>query len=174
MSARRASRTSEARRAPGRAVAQPWRFYAVIGILACVVLVAFPVGPLVPVEGFLQPKLAYLGIDVSNTPLTADMMMMYDARYKKSLYLSRLDVVYRTAGGEVTVPWSELSFYGWRVPAILFIESTYWNLPVAGEVHALCRELFRRRGAGDAFVVRTDLPSDIAAAIGLNRWFPCR
>lgn len=151
------------------------RLGTVVAILGLVLSIAIPIGPLVPVEAVVQPALAYAGIDVSNTPLTADMMMMYDGRYRQSLYKSSLSVWYlRRAGDRVLVPWSELSFYGWRVPAILFIENYYWGLPARGEIHALCRELEKRRGPGDGFIVETDLPHEVASLVGLNRWFKCR
>lgn len=150
------------------------RLWAVGITISLVLSIAFPVGVLARVEAVVQPVLAYLGIDVSNTPLTADMMMMYDPRYRLSLYRSRLDVRYRASAGEVQVPWRELSFYGWRVPSILFIENVYWNLPVALEISALCRELERLRGPGEAFAVATDLPAEVASLVGLNRWYACR
>lgn len=151
------------------------RFAAVVAILVLVVSIAIPVGPLLAVEAVVQPVLAFAGIDVSNTPLTADMMMMYDSRYRQSLYRSRLKVWYlRAADEKIEVPWSELSFYGWRVPAILFIENYYWGLPTRGEIHALCRELEKRRGKGSGFLVESDLPNEVASLVGLNRWFPCR
>lgn len=151
------------------------RLGVVIAILLLVVSIAIPIGPLLAVESVVQPVLAYAGIDVSNTPLTADMMMMYDSRYRRSMYRSRLTVWYRRGPDDrIEVPWEELSFYGWRVPAILFIENYYWGLPTQGEVHALCRELERRRGKGTGFLVESDLPSEVASLVGLNRWFACR
>jgi hypothetical protein len=136
---------------------------------------SFPRGTFSKFERVLQPTLFYLGIDVSNTPLTPDMMLMFDDRYSESMYKHPLVVSYKNIDKKVfTVSWEDLPFYKFRIPGILFIEMYYWGLPVRAEIHALCLHLVKKFGEVESFMFTSDLPDEISRASGMNRWFSCQ
>ena len=138
----------------------------IVGVLLLAVLIiSWPQRFLEPVEAILQPRLAVLGVDVSNTPLTPDMMFMYDFRYQKTLYRSKLRFLARE-GDEtpVELPIRDLSFYGWRVPFILFIELARYQEPLEAAVHALCHETKLRQPRADSFFIESDLEPSLAAS----------
>jgi hypothetical protein len=144
------------------------------GLVGLIVLSANPFGPLAPAADRLWPGLAALGIDVAMTPLTFDMMMMYDPRTRTSLYERKVEVIYWTEHERRRVPFEALSFYRWRIPAILFAEEYLWGTDTRAHRYALCHELERRYGPGLAFMIQVDVPDSAAKPFGLNTLHACR
>lgn len=147
---------------------------AILTILLCLIVIAAnPFGPLRPLADRVWPVLYALGIDVAMTPLTFDMMMMYDPKSNTSFYQHLITVVYQTARGDVTVPLEALSFYRWRIPVILFMEEFFWKADTRAHRYALCHELAQLTGPGTAFMVRLDLEDGGGEPHGLNRFHAC-
>jgi len=138
-----------------------------------VLSIAFPYGPLEHWEDFYQPKLAYLGIDVSNTPITADMMLMYDFGTKQPLYQFpfKLEV---EGDKSVTLDWQKLGFYHLKVPTILFIDNLHYGERVRLEIRAICHSLGQWVSQPKRFRYWIPSPEKTWKNYGLNQWFDCK
>ena len=132
-----------------------------------------------PVDSFrpwtreLWVTLNKLGLDISMTPLTSDMMMMYDPTSQLNLYKHHLSVIYRSESGEKIIPVRSLPFYGFKVPAILFVGMTYAKVNTRCFVHAMSYKLGKLYGPGTEFMLRVDTDDNEVKAYGLNIFMPC-
>ena len=107
------------------------------------------------------------------TPLTADMMFMYDPATGANAYRLPVEVRYTTPAGVLHVPVDTLPFYRWRVPTILFVEEYFWKTDTRAHRYALCHELARHYGPGTGFEIHLEDARARLQDLGLNREHHC-
>lgn len=142
-------------------------------LLSLIFVAAHPVGFLERLNWVLWPYLNKAGLDISMTPLTFDMITMYDPGEKLNIYKYKIEVIYRTHAGDKIIPLSSLSFYGFKVPAILFVEVYRAGNDTSSFIHALSYELKKRYGPGTEFMIHVDTQDKSVQRYGLNIFFPC-
>lgn len=87
----------------------------------------------------LWQSLSYLGMDISMTPFTSDMMLMVEAKTLRPLYRETLQIKYQLPDGWHLADVKNLDFYQFRLPALLFMEWYSYGTPPQGYIRALCR-----------------------------------
>ena len=150
-----------------------WRLRVLTALLLAILIAAHTVGAIQGLAFHLWRVLSVFGVDVAMTPLTFDMMLMYDPASRTNAYQHSVEVRYATPEGVLHVPVNTLSFYRWRVPAILFVEEWFWKTNTRAHVYALCHELARTHGPGAGFEIHMDGVDAQMQAYGLNQEHAC-
>lgn len=107
------------------------------------------------------------------TPLTFDMMMMYDSGKKLNIYKYKIDVIYRSESGDKIIPGRALSFYGFKVPAILFSEMCRAGIDTSCFIYAMSYYLKKQYGPGTEFMIHVNTDEEGVKSYGLNIFYPC-
>ena len=149
-----------------------------LGLLVVAVhLVGFP-RPLGPLHDILQPILQVAAIDVSLTPITADMAALVD-RKGRALYDTPVLLV-PIIKGEARAPISfeRLSFHRVSVPMVTYLDHIVYGEDVPELRKALCRSLSDALGIApnglDSFAVIIPEHMEEGQEYGLNRRHSCR
>jgi len=141
--------------------------------LTIIIIAAHPNPSTYPMLKLFWPYLHTLGIDVYMKPFTSDMVMMYDAPSKESLYKYKLRATYYKNKERIPIKITDLSFHRWRVPFTWFALASSYREDLTPYVYTLCQELERVHGPGDGFTLSINLRDDIARIYGLNTYYPC-
>lgn len=92
-------------------------------LLICVLLVGLGKGPLRPLSSSIQQQLEPWGIDVSMTPITADMTMMRDSTNSLNLYQTAPKIIVINKDSSLfSISPQELELYQFKLPLILYLE----------------------------------------------------
>jgi len=143
-------------------------------LLLLIIISAHPIGILTPIHKEIYPYLNALGIDISMTPITFDMMMMRDAEEKLNIYAHDIRLVYQTKTEEKIIAINELSFYRFRIPFILFVEWYRYGVYTEGHIYGICHELKRAYGPGKAWMVQVDIEDENQVKpYGFNMFHEC-
>lgn len=90
--------------------------------------------------------LVTLGIDISMTPLTVDMMYMSESRISPRKYEDEYSIFWKSNDDEGVFAMNDLDFYEFKIPLHLMMELVLNNVRVDGHVDAVCRSLKRKTG----------------------------
>ncbi len=144
-----------------------------ISIFCLIIFTAHPTPLTYPVSYVFWSYLHMMGLNVFMKPFTSDMIFMYDAQLKKTIYRYDLSVIYFTGEGQKKIDVRDLSFHRWRVPFTWFAISSINGEDVAPIVHTLCTELKRAQGPGSGFMIKSNAEKDISLKYGMNKLFAC-
>jgi len=141
-----------------------------------ILLAAHPWGPFKPVGDRLWAGLAQLGLDVSITPLTADMTLMRE--WKDGSYYQRQAQFWIRSQANGAVQWVEsswdpLDFHGVRIPLLLMLELVREGVPASGHVRGICTQLKRRWEGAEAFRVELVPAHPEDSRLGLSTVWEC-
>ncbi|MEO0593130.1 MAG: hypothetical protein AAFZ38_06070 [Myxococcota bacterium] len=152
---------------------ETFRLLALIFLLVSVLLVGAPVGRVV--NDRFQETLAPLAVDVSMTPITADMAGMLGAD-GHPLYAYEMNVATLRRGRPVSRrPINDLPLEHFRVPVVLLLEWVGLGIQVPELAAALCSAL-EEEGAGlkfDAFVIELLGAPERGLEFGFNTPIAC-
>lgn len=122
------------------------RFF-LISILLLILFAAHPMEPLIPMQDKVWRALYALGIDVAMTPITSDMMLMWDEKTNARAYMSHFYLqITDTFGKEHQLPGAELDFYSLRIPILLMVDYQREGAPLDGFLDLICKNLSRKLG----------------------------
>lgn len=120
---------------------------SLILLLLSIIIAAHPHHTIQPFQDPLWRILYSLGIDIAMTPITNDMMLMWDKdrrihSYKTQMRLHLSDF----EGKSYTWLGKDLDFYFLRIPLLLMIEYEREGAPLEGFVSAICRNIAKSFG----------------------------
>lgn len=144
------------------------RIVLLVAVWVSIVIAAHPEGVLSSLGHFLWRGLVPVGMDVSMTPLTADMTLMLDQN-EKAFYQRQITFEVLESEAWRKISWNQLSFYGVRVPLLLMLELVEGGVDVKGHVHGICYHLNNPA----AFRVRMNPIQTADEKLGLGREWKC-
>ena len=110
-----------------------------------------------------------LGIDVSMTPLTADMISMYDKKSGYHSYTYPLDMlIYDNDNEEKVIDFKEQSFYRLKLPSLEYVGAFLSGEGLPGTIYAVCFELNKEYGPVEKWVLRAQGGGMEAVSKGYN------
>lgn len=129
---------------------------------------AHPEGFLAPVGNVLWKGLAQVGMDISMTPLTADMTLML-GKDQKSFYQRK--IYFEISDGKTwqELSWDQLRFYEVRVPLLLLLELVEGGVDVKGHVHGICYNLKTINPSMQSFRVNLQPSQPLDQALGFGK-----
>ena len=104
------------------------------------ILAAHPEGIFRFPGNFLWKALVSVGMDISMTPLTADMTLMLGPDQN---FIYQRNMNFEIFDGEkwIRVPWDQLGFYEVRIPLLLMLELIEGGVSIRGHAHAICYQM---------------------------------
>jgi len=118
-----------------------------VSILLLIVFAAHPMEPLIPIQNKVWRVLYTLGMDVAMTPITSDMMLMWDEKTNARAYTSHFYLqIEDTSGNEHKLAGSDLDFYFLRIPILLMVDYQMDGAPLDGFLDLICKNLNKKLG----------------------------
>lgn len=141
-----------------------------------ILLAAHPWGAFKPMGDRLWSGLSKLGLDISLTPLTADMTLMGDWK-GGAFYPRKARLWIRQGSGNearwLEAAWPDIHFYGVRIPLLLLSELVQDGSPTGAHVRGICIQLQRSWQGTHAFKLELDPASPGDPRLGLGTEWEC-
>lgn len=122
----------------------------------------------------LWQSLASMGMDVSMTPITTDMLLMLEPNQKTSYYQRKIQFVVFKKNKEMVLSWDMLDFYKIRLPALLMTEYGDSNIKAQGFINALCFQLNKIESGVNGFRIELEPLDRLDQSVGLNKNWYCQ
>lgn len=115
---------------------------------------------------FLWRLLATLGLDVSMTPVTVDMMFLSQSPASPQAYRGNYSLRWQSLDKSQVLPLEQWGFYELKIPVLLMMELVENKVKVDGHVASVCSSL--KRKTGEEIISWTFL-----GAVGFEREWLC-